>query len=157
VAAGRPRAAGVGGAIVAPTALSLITTTFPEDRPEPGHGCLRRDEHRRRGGRLIAGGVLTTYLSWRWVFFRQRPDRIVVALMAPRALAESERRARPVRLPGAITSTLGLAALVYGLTSAATSPNGVSHWGDTKVIVSLRPRSCCWCRSCSSNRAARTP
>src|SRR5712671_192985 len=39
--------------------------------------------------------------------------------------------------PGAITSTLGLAALVYGLTSAATSQNGVSHWGDTKVVVAL--------------------
>ena len=42
-----------------------------------------------------------------------------------------------VRLAGAITSTLGLAALVYGLTSAATGQNGVSHGGDTKVIVSL--------------------
>src|SRR5258705_177297 len=40
-------------------------------------------------------------------------------------------------LLGAITSTAGLAALVYVLTSAATSPNGVSHWGDTKVIVAL--------------------
>ncbi|HMG64248.1 MAG TPA: MFS transporter, partial [Streptosporangiaceae bacterium] len=40
-------------------------------------------------------------------------------------------------IPGAITSTLGLAALVYGLSSAATTANGVSHWGDTKVIVSL--------------------
>src|SRR6202020_1087258 len=36
-----------------------------------------------------------------------------------------------------ITSTLVLAALVYGLTSAATTPNGVSHWRDTKVIASL--------------------
>ena len=39
--------------------------------------------------------------------------------------------------PGAVTGSLGLAALVYGLSSAATSPNGVSHWGDAKVIVSL--------------------
>jgi predicted MFS family arabinose efflux permease len=71
------------------------------------------------------------------VFFVNVPIGIVVALMAPRALAESERRPGRFDLPGAITSTLGLAALVYGLTSAATSPNGVSHWGDTKVIVSL--------------------
>ena len=52
-------------------------------------------------------------------------------------LGESERRRGQFDLPGAITGSLGLAALVYGLSSAATSPNGVSHWGDTKVIVSL--------------------
>jgi len=86
---------------------------------------------------LIAGGLLTTYLSWRWVLFVNVPIGILVALIAPRALAESERRPGRFDLPGAITSTLGLAALVYGLTSAATSPNGVSHWGDTRVVVSL--------------------
>jgi hypothetical protein len=63
--------------------------------------------------------------------------RIAAALLAPRVLAESPRRRGRFDLPGAITSTLGLAALVYGLTSAATSQNGVSHWGDTKVIASL--------------------
>ena len=86
---------------------------------------------------LMAGGLLTTYLSWRWVLFVNVPIGAVVALLAPRALSESPRRRGRFDLPGAITSTLGLAALVYGLTSAATSANGVSHWGDTKVIVSL--------------------
>jgi predicted MFS family arabinose efflux permease len=86
---------------------------------------------------LMAGGLLTTYFSWRWVLFVNVPIGIVVALMAPRALAESPPRRGRFDLPGAITSTAGLAALVYGLTSAATSQNGVSHWGDTKVIVSL--------------------
>ncbi|HEV2259098.1 MAG TPA: MFS transporter, partial [Streptosporangiaceae bacterium] len=62
---------------------------------------------------------------------------LLVALAAPRVLGESERRRGAFDLPGAITASLGLAALVYGLSSAATSPNGVSHWGDTKVIVSL--------------------
>jgi predicted MFS family arabinose efflux permease len=52
-------------------------------------------------------------------------------------LKESERRRGAFDLPGAITGSLGLASLVYGLSSAATSPNGVSHWGDTKVIISL--------------------
>ena len=52
-------------------------------------------------------------------------------------LGESERRRGRFDLPGAITGSLGMAALVYGLSNAATSPNGVSHWGDTKVIVSL--------------------
>jgi predicted MFS family arabinose efflux permease len=52
-------------------------------------------------------------------------------------LGESERRRGRFDLPGAITGSLGLAALVYGLANAATTPNGVSHWGDTKVIASL--------------------
>ena len=129
---------GVGGAIVAPTALSLITTTFPEGPPRNrAMGVYAAMSIGGAAVGLIAGGLLTTYLSWRWVFFVNVPIGIVVALMAPRALAESQRRPGRFDLPGAITSTLGLAALVYGLTSAATSPNGVSHWGDTKVIVSL--------------------
>jgi predicted MFS family arabinose efflux permease len=52
-------------------------------------------------------------------------------------LRESQRRRGRFDLPGAITGTLGLSALVYGLSNAATSQNGQSHWGDTKVVVSL--------------------
>ena len=65
------------------------------------------------------------------------PIGLVVALAAPRVLPESPRRRGRFDLPGAITGSVGLAALVYGLVNAATTPNGVSHWGDTKVIVSL--------------------
>jgi hypothetical protein len=52
-------------------------------------------------------------------------------------LAETPRRRGRFDLPGAITGTAGVTALVYGLISAATSPDGVSHWGDAKVIASL--------------------
>src|SRR5207344_2675104 len=65
------------------------------------------------------------------------PIGIAVALMAPRALGESERNRGRFDLPGAITGTLGLVTLVYGLSNAATSPNGVAHWHDTKVVASL--------------------
>jgi predicted MFS family arabinose efflux permease len=71
------------------------------------------------------------------VFFVNVPIGVVVALLAPRALGESQRHPGRFDLPGAITGTLGLASLVYGLSSAATSVNGVSHWGDTKVVVAL--------------------
>src|SRR5450755_825156 len=129
---------GVGGAIVAPTALSLITTTFPEGPPRNrAMGVYAAMSIGGAAVGLIAGGLLTTYLSWRWVLFVNVPIGAVVAILAPRAFAESQRRPGRFDLPGAITSTLGLAALVYGLTSAATTPNGVSHWGDTKVIISL--------------------
>src|SRR5258708_1694832 len=131
-------AQGVGAAVIAPTALALITTTFPEGPPR--NRAMGVCSAMSIGGAavgLMAGGLLTTYFSWRWVLFVNVPIGIVVALMAPRALAGSPGRRGRFDLPGAITSTAGLAALVYGLTSAATSQNGVSHWGDTKVTVSL--------------------
>jgi EmrB/QacA subfamily drug resistance transporter len=133
---------GVGGAIVAPTALALVTTTFPEGPPRNrAMGVYAAMSIGGAAVGLLAGGLLTTYLSWRWVLFVNVPIGAVVAFLAPRAIAASPRSTRSSRrgfdIPGAITSTLGLAALVYGLSSAATSANGVSHWGDTKVIVSL--------------------
>src|SRR5260370_347337 len=86
---------------------------------------------------LIGGGLLPSYASWRWVLFVNVPIGAAVALAAPRVLAETPRRRGRFDLPGAITGTGGVAALVYGLISAATSPDGVSHWGDAKVLASL--------------------
>jgi EmrB/QacA subfamily drug resistance transporter len=129
---------GIGGAFAAPTALSLIAVTFPEGR-ERNRAMGVYAAMSVAGGAvgLIAGGLLTTYASWRWVLFVNVPIGLVVALAAPRVLGESTRRRGKFDLPGAITGTLGLSALVYGLSNAATSQNGVSHWGDTKVVVSL--------------------
>jgi EmrB/QacA subfamily drug resistance transporter len=129
---------GVGGAIVAPTALSLITTTFPEGpRRNRAMGVYAAMSIAGGAVGLISGGLLTTYFSWRWVLFVNVPIGIVVAFGASRLIGESKRHVGRFDLPGAITGTFGLAALVYGLSSAATSPNGVSHWGDTKVLASL--------------------
>ena len=129
---------GVGGAFAAPTALSLIAVTFPEGQPR--NRAMGVDAAMSVAGGavgLIAGGLLVQYLDWRWVFWVNVPIGLLVAFFATRVLPESERRHGAFDLPGAITGSLGLASLVYGLSSAATSPNGVSHWGDTKVIVSL--------------------
>ena len=129
---------GAGAAVIAPSALALISTTFPEGPPRSrAMGVYSAMSMGGAAVGLMAGGLLTTYASWRWVMFVNVPIGIAAALLAPRVLTESPRRPGRFDLPGAITSTLGLAALVYGLTSAATSQNGVSHWGDTKVIVSL--------------------
>ena len=129
---------GVGGAIIAPTALSLVTTTFPEGPPRNrAMGVYAAMSIAGGAVGLIAGGLLTTYFSWRWVLFVNVPIGIVVALAARRVLGDSKGTRGRFDLPGAITGTFGLGALVYGLSSAATSPNGVSHWGDTKVLASL--------------------
>jgi EmrB/QacA subfamily drug resistance transporter len=129
---------GAGGAMAAPTALSLIAVTFPEGPPRNRAMSVYASMSVAGGAvGLILGGLLTTYASWRWVLFVNVPIGLLVALVAPRVLAESDRRRGRFDLPGAITGTLGVAALVYGLSNAATTQDGVSHWGDTKVVASL--------------------
>jgi EmrB/QacA subfamily drug resistance transporter len=129
---------GVGGAIVAPTALSLVTTNFPEGPPRNrAMGVYAAMSIGGAAVGLLAGGLLTTYASWRWVLFVNVPIGLVTALIAPRALTESHRHSGRFDLPGAVTGTLGLAALVYGLSSAGPDSSGNSHWTDPKVLVSL--------------------
>jgi EmrB/QacA subfamily drug resistance transporter len=129
---------GVGGAVIAPTALALITTNFPEGAERNrAFGVYAAMAGAGSAAGLLLGGVLTTYASWRWVLFVNVPIGILVAVAAPRVLAESARRPGRIDVAGAITGTGGVALLVYGLSRAATGPDGVSHWGDTQVLASL--------------------
>jgi EmrB/QacA subfamily drug resistance transporter len=129
---------GAGGAVIAPTALSLITTNFPEG--ESRNRALGVYSAMAGGGGavgLLLGGLLTTYVSWRWVLFVNVPIGLAVAAAAPRVLTESPRRPGRIDVAGAVTATAGIALLVYGLSKAATGQNGVSHWGDAPVLASL--------------------
>jgi EmrB/QacA subfamily drug resistance transporter len=129
---------GVGAAMAAPTALSLIAVTFPEGRPR--NRAIALFSAMTILGivvGLIAGGLLVTYASWRWVFFVNVPIGLAVAALATRVLPKTGRSTGRFDLPGAVTATAGVALLVYGLSNAATTPDGVSHWGDTKVVVPL--------------------
>ena len=129
---------GAGAAMAAPTALSLIAVTFPEGAARNrAMGVYAAMSVAGGSVGLIAGGLLVNYADWRWVLFVNVPIGILVVLLAPRVLSESERRHGNFDLPGAITGSIGLGALVYGLSNAATDSRGVSHWGDTKVVVSL--------------------
>ena len=129
---------GAGAAMAAPTALSLIAVTFPEGRPR-NRAVAVYSAMAILGivVGLIAGGLLVTYASWRWVMFINVPIGLAVAALATRVLPQSGRRAGRFDLPGAVTVTAGVAALVYGLSNAATTPDSVSHWGDAKVLASL--------------------
>jgi EmrB/QacA subfamily drug resistance transporter len=129
---------GVGGAVIAPTALALITANFPEG----GERNRAFSVYAAMAGAgsavgLLLGGLLTTYLSWRWVMFVNVPIGIVVAAAAPRVLAEWPRRPGRIDVAGAVTGTGGVALLVYGLSRAAAGSDGVSHWGDVPVLASL--------------------
>jgi EmrB/QacA subfamily drug resistance transporter len=125
---------GVGGAIASPTALSLVTTTFPQgpDRNR-AFGVYAAVSGAGAALGLILGGVLTDLLSWRWVLFVNAPIGLALAIAAPYVIAETERRRTgPLDLPGALASTGGMAALVYGFIHAATY-----SWGSRTTIVSL--------------------
>jgi predicted MFS family arabinose efflux permease len=86
---------------------------------------------------VVAGGLLTTYASWRWVFFVNVPIGLLLAFGARLAIPEPQRYPRRWDLPGAVTGTAGFALLIYGLTAGATGPDGVSHWSDPGTVVAL--------------------
>jgi EmrB/QacA subfamily drug resistance transporter len=111
---------GVGGAIAAPTALALITTNFAEG-PERNRAFGVFGAVAGAGGALglLAGGMLTSWLSWRWVLFVNVPIGVLLAALAPLYITESERQPGRFDLAGALTSTAGMTALVYGFISAA--------------------------------------
>ncbi|MFC1419868.1 MFS transporter [Streptacidiphilus cavernicola] len=117
---------GMGGAIASPTALALITTNFAEG-PARNRAFGVFSAVAGAGGAigLLAGGMLTSWLSWRWVLFVNVPIGIAIALLAPLYINDSERRPGRFDIPGALTSTVGMVSLVYGFIRA--SEDG---WGD---------------------------
>ncbi|MFZ0768257.1 MAG: MFS transporter, partial [Acidimicrobiales bacterium] len=105
---------GVGGAIAAPTALSLIATNFPEGAPRNrAMGFYAAMAGGGGAAGLLLGGILTSYVSWRWIFFINVPIAAVVLFLAPRALNESETTSGQLDVPGALTVTGGMLSLVY--------------------------------------------
>ncbi|MGW2571571.1 MFS transporter [Streptomyces sp. NPDC001537] len=124
---------GMGGAIASPTALALITTTFPEG-PERNRAFGVFAAVSAGGGAigLLAGGMLTEWLNWRWVFFVNLPIGILITLLAPLYISESERHTGRFDIAGAVTSTAGMASLVYGFIRAADD-----GWRDGLAIGSF--------------------
>src|SRR6266540_4244305 len=121
---------GVGGAIASPTALALITTNFAEGRERNrALGVFAAVSVSGAAIGLLAGGILTEWLSWRWVLFVNVPIGILLALVAPLYITESERQPGRFDLGGAFTSTAGMVALVYGFIRAAQE-----GWSDTLTI-----------------------
>ena len=124
---------GVGGAIVAPTALSLITTNFEEgEERNRAFGVFAAVSGSGAAIGLLAGGMLTSWLSWRWVLFVNIPIGIAIAIIAPLYINESQRHPGRFDVGGAISSTLGMTALVYGFIRAASE-----GWRDGGAIVSF--------------------
>src|SRR6202453_1103463 len=122
---------GLGGAILAPTSLTILTSTFTdvaERRRAMGIWSATAASGSAAG--VLGGGILTDLLNWRWVLFVNVPIGLLLLVAAPRVLPESQASgARPrLDLAGAFTITVGLALLVYGIVSTDTHA-----WGSAET------------------------
>jgi EmrB/QacA subfamily drug resistance transporter len=113
-------AQGIGGALIAPATLALLTSRFPEGRER--NRALGLYTAVSIGGAavgLVAGGMLTEWASWRWVMFVNVPIGIGVYVAGRLFLDETPRQRVRFDIAGALTSTVGMTALVYGFVHAA--------------------------------------
>jgi EmrB/QacA subfamily drug resistance transporter len=124
---------GVGAAIAAPSTLALLTVSFPEGS-ERTRAIALYSAVASAGASigLVLGGMLTSWISWRWSLFINVPIGAVLISLAPAYLPETERHTGEFDLGGAATSTLGMSALVYGLVRAAET-----SWGDAVALGSF--------------------
>ncbi|MEV6968760.1 MFS transporter [Hamadaea sp. NPDC051192] len=113
-------AQGVGAALAGPNTIALVTTTFTETKARiRALSLLSGIASAGFAIGLILGGILTQAASWRWVLFVNVPFGIAAVLLAPRFVREPERHPARLDIPGALTATAGVAALVAGFTRAA--------------------------------------
>ena len=124
---------GVGAAIAAPSTLALLTTSFREG-PERTRAIALYSAVAGAGGSvgLVLGGLLTDWVSWRWGLFINVPLGVALVWLAPRHLPETEPRPGRFDLAGALTSTAGMTAVVYGFVRAASD-----GWGDRLTVASF--------------------
>jgi EmrB/QacA subfamily drug resistance transporter len=114
-------AQGFGAAIMAPAALAIISTTFPEGRERNfAMGVWTAVAAGGGAAGLVLGGLITDGLGWEWIFFVNVPVGAAGVALSFVLLEtdRGERTPRQLDLPGAITVTAGLVLLVYGLTRA---------------------------------------
>ncbi len=121
---------GLGAAMIAPAALSIITTTFEEGAERTkAMGVWAAIAVGGGAVGLVLGGVLVEWLSWPWIFFVNIPVGIAVFIASMRIVPESkdEHVHKSFDLAGAITVTAGLVALVYGIVKAQEKGWGSVH------------------------------
>src|SRR4051794_6146301 len=132
---GARAAQGLGGAIVSPASLAIITTAF-DDSSDRNKALGAWGAMGGAGGAfgVLLGGTLTDLLSWQWILFINVPIGLAAALLAPRFVEEGRFAAatRQFDFPGALSVTLGLSAVVFAI--VRTDVNG---WGSAQTIVVL--------------------
>jgi EmrB/QacA subfamily drug resistance transporter len=125
---------GVFAALLAPAALSLISVTFTESKERArAFGVFGAISGGGAAIGLVAGGLLTEYASWHWTLLVNTPVAVIAVLLAIPFVRESRATGNTsYDIPGAITATLGLVSVVYGITKA-----GAEGWGATSTLSFL--------------------
>lgn len=130
---------GLGSALIAPAALSMLTTTFtggPQRARALGIWGALTGLASVAG--VVLGGILTSGPGWRWIFFINVPVAVIAVAVAPRVLPETRGRRRRFDVTGAVLLTAGLLALIYGLGDA------IEHgWRAASVDGSLAVAAAC--------------
>ncbi len=126
---------GLGGAVVAPASLSILTSTFTE--PKERHRAVGIWGAMGGAGAtagVLLGGVLTDLLSWRWILFINVPIGLTTAFLSHRLLVEGRNHnaSRNFDLLGALTATVGLSAIVFGVVRTDSA-----GWGDPTTVIAI--------------------
>jgi EmrB/QacA subfamily drug resistance transporter len=128
-------AQGLGAALLAPSALSMVTNMFAEGAERnKALGVWGAVSGSGGAAGVLLGGVLTEYAGWEWVLWVNVPIGVIAALLAPRLLDESRREGgtRHFDALGAVTVTAGLSLLVYALVDTINA-----GWGSTQTLTLL--------------------
>jgi len=123
---------GLGGALLAPAALSLLMTTFAEGRERNlALGIYGAASGSGAAVGVLLGGALTSYLNWSWIFFINVPVGVAAIALTPVLLRESRAQLqhRHFDVAGAATITSGLMLLVYAMTRATSD-----GWSSTTTL-----------------------
>ncbi len=126
---------GLGAALLAPSALSMVTNMFAEGAERnKALGIWGAVSGSGGAAGVLLGGILTEYAGWEWVLWVNVPIGIIAALLAPRLLVESRRESdlRHFDAMGAVTVTAGLSLLVFALVDTINA-----GWGSTQTLMLL--------------------
>ncbi|MEN9989741.1 MAG: hypothetical protein RL508_720 [Actinomycetota bacterium] len=111
---------GLSAAVVAPSTLALLSVSFPTE-PLRGRALAVYGSVTGSGTTLglVLGGLIAGTLGWHWAFLINFPIGVALVILAPIVFTETERHSGRLDVLGAITSTIGMTGLVYGLVNSA--------------------------------------
>jgi EmrB/QacA subfamily drug resistance transporter len=125
---------GVGAALIAPAALTLLMMLFGNNPKELPKALALYGAAAPAGGTagVFLGGVITEYISWPWVFYINIPVALVTLFAVPRLMPATGRQHGSIDILGALTVTAGLAGAVYAIVRAPEV-----GWGSTETVLVL--------------------